>query len=202
MEALAGELTAVAMHPPAFSRILFHNQFPLVFLEFLISPFLLALSPLLKITFKAWPFTKKLFWKRNCPSLAPHPHNYSLTPCSLASTIPVSRKAFGQGASSSLSPDIALSHFSSELLWWTWQCPKIGPPCYKCRFTGPTKTTDSETLRKGAQQLFKKSLLVISMHANVWNHCFIDKYWRNCMWALVRLNVPPLVCNFRYLLYV
>lgn len=68
MEALAGGLTAVAVPPPAFSRTLFHHQFLLVFLEFLISPFLLALSPLLKITFlKVLPLTKMLFGRGAAP---------------------------------------------------------------------------------------------------------------------------------------
>lgn len=72
MEALAGGLTAVVMYPPAFSRTLFHHQFLLVFLEFLISPFLLALSPLLKITFlKVLSLTKMPFER----GAAPHwPH--------------------------------------------------------------------------------------------------------------------------------
>lgn len=68
MEALAGGLTTVAMHPPFFSRTLFHHQFLLVFLEFLVSPFLLALSPLLKITFlKVLPLTKMLFGRGAAP---------------------------------------------------------------------------------------------------------------------------------------
>lgn len=68
METWAGGLTAVAVHPAAFSKTLFHHQLPLVFLEVLISFLILALSTLLKITFcKVLHFTKKLFGRGAAP---------------------------------------------------------------------------------------------------------------------------------------
>lgn len=102
--------------PSCLTQSPFHHQFPLVSLAFLISPFLLAISPHLKITFfKALFFTKKIFGRGAAPTLAPSPQSHSLTLCPLVCTTTASWKDFLQGFL--LAPSLT---FSGELTAVKW----------------------------------------------------------------------------------
>ena len=80
METLVGGLGVVAVYPPAFSRTLFHHQFPSIFLEFLISPFSSGTFHSSKNNFlQSTILHPEASWKTSHPSPALHPQNYFLT---------------------------------------------------------------------------------------------------------------------------
>ena len=74
METLVGGLRAVAVYPPAFSRTLFHHQFPSILL--LISPFSSGTFHSSKNNFLQNPILhQEASWKRSHLSPGPHPCN-------------------------------------------------------------------------------------------------------------------------------